>query len=127
MNQPCSTRYFESLVAFSLALATLPALDAQPRCPGNTASVTPRFVQRALIVIPVVARRFRGRPERTTPREMQDNLRLAVVLPNHPRELRTVLNVNDVACLALQIYRNLPRKASVRQAGGRNWWSARRK
>ena len=68
MNQPCSTRYFESLVAFSLALATLPALAAQPQCPGNTASVTPRFVQRALIVIPVVARRFRGRPERTTPR-----------------------------------------------------------
>ena len=53
MNHPFSTRYFESLVAFSLALATLPALEAQPRCPGNTASVTPRFVQRALIVIPV--------------------------------------------------------------------------
>ena len=53
MNHPFSTRYFESLVAFSLALAILPALEAQPRCPGNTASVTPRFVQRALIVIPV--------------------------------------------------------------------------
>jgi hypothetical protein len=53
MNPPFSTRYFESLVAFSLALATPPALEAQPRCPGNTASVTPRFVQRALIVIPV--------------------------------------------------------------------------
>jgi predicted aspartyl protease len=53
MNHPFSTLYFESLVAFSLALATLPALEAQPRCPGNTASVTPRFVQRALIVIPV--------------------------------------------------------------------------
>ena len=53
MNHPFSTRYFESLVAFSLALATLPALEAQPRCPGTTASVTPRFVQRALIVIPV--------------------------------------------------------------------------
>jgi predicted aspartyl protease len=53
MNHAFSTRYFESLVAFSLALATLPALEAQPRCPGNTASVTPRFVQRALIVIPV--------------------------------------------------------------------------
>jgi Aspartyl protease len=53
MIHPFSTRYFESLVAFSLALATLPALEAQPRCPGNTASVTPRFVQRALIVIPV--------------------------------------------------------------------------
>jgi predicted aspartyl protease len=53
MNRPFSTRYFESLVAFSLALATLPALEAEPRCPGNSASVTPRFVQRALIVIPV--------------------------------------------------------------------------
>jgi predicted aspartyl protease len=53
MNRPFSIRYFESLVAFSLALANLPALEAEPRCPGNTASVTPRFVQRALIVIPV--------------------------------------------------------------------------
>ena len=53
MNHPFSTRYVEPLVAFSLALATLPVLEAQPRCPGNTASVTPRFVQRALIVIPV--------------------------------------------------------------------------
>ena len=53
MNHPFSTRYSASLLGFSLALATLPALEAQPRCPGNTASVTPRFVQRALIVIPV--------------------------------------------------------------------------
>ena len=37
----------------SVALTILPAIEAEPRCPGNIASVTPRFVQRALIVIPV--------------------------------------------------------------------------
>jgi hypothetical protein len=41
------------LAAASLALAIPPAIEAQPHCPGNTASVTPRFVQHALIVIPV--------------------------------------------------------------------------
>ena len=41
------------LAAVSLALVTLPAIEAEPRCPGNIASVTPRFVQHALIVIPV--------------------------------------------------------------------------
>ena len=40
------------LVAVSLATITLPVLKAE-HCPGNVASVTPRFVQRALIVIPV--------------------------------------------------------------------------
>src|SRR3984885_1399079 len=41
------------LLAVSLALTIPPAIEAEPRCPGNTASVTPRFVQHALIVIPV--------------------------------------------------------------------------
>src|ERR1700733_15803980 len=41
------------LLAVSLALTILPAIRAEARCPGNTASVTPRFVQHALIVIPV--------------------------------------------------------------------------
>lgn len=45
-----STRHIQLLVA---ALIILPAIEAEPRCPGNTASVTPRFVQHALIVIPV--------------------------------------------------------------------------
>jgi len=39
--------------AASLALIVLPAVEAESRCPGSVASVTPRFVQHALIVIPV--------------------------------------------------------------------------
>jgi hypothetical protein len=48
-----STRHIQLLAAVSLALTILPAIEAEPRCPGNTASVTPRLVQHALIVIPV--------------------------------------------------------------------------
>ena len=48
-----STRHIQLLAAVSLALTILPAIEAEPRCPGNTASVTPRIVQHALIVIPV--------------------------------------------------------------------------
>jgi hypothetical protein len=47
-----STRHIQLLAAVSLALTILPAIEAEPRCPGNTASVTPRFVQHALIVNP---------------------------------------------------------------------------
>jgi Aspartyl protease len=43
---PCS-------IAVSLALMVLPSIEAESRCPGSVASVTPRFVQHALIVIPV--------------------------------------------------------------------------
>ncbi len=48
-----SFRHIHLLAAVSLALTIPPAVEAEPRCPGNTASVTPRFVQHALIVIPV--------------------------------------------------------------------------
>ena len=41
------------IVALSLANFVLPVLQAESRCPGSAASVTPRLVQRALIVIPV--------------------------------------------------------------------------
>jgi hypothetical protein len=47
-----STRHIQLLAAVSVALTILPAIEAEPRCPGNTASVTPRFVQHALIVNP---------------------------------------------------------------------------
>jgi Aspartyl protease len=43
---PCS-------FAVSLALIVLPSIEAESRCPGSVASVTPRFVQHALVVIPV--------------------------------------------------------------------------
>jgi hypothetical protein len=36
-----------------LAAFALPVLQGEPRCPGNIASVTPRFVQPGLIVVPV--------------------------------------------------------------------------
>ena len=53
MNYLLSTRRFRLLAAVSLALVILPVVEAEPRCPGNTASVTPRLVRPALIVIPV--------------------------------------------------------------------------
>jgi hypothetical protein len=44
--------HLQLLVFVSLAAITLPVLQAQPRCPENIAGVAPRFVQRALVVIP---------------------------------------------------------------------------
>lgn len=48
----CSIR-IRLRLAFGLAMMTLPVLQAESHCPGNVARVTPRIVQRALIVIPV--------------------------------------------------------------------------
>jgi hypothetical protein len=53
MKHLVSTRRMQLLLAVSLALVILPVIEAEPRCPGNVASVTPQFVQHALIVIPV--------------------------------------------------------------------------
>jgi hypothetical protein len=52
MNYLFSARHIHLFVAVSLALIVLPGIEAEPRCPGSVASVTPRFVQHALIVIP---------------------------------------------------------------------------
>jgi len=41
------------LICFSVATWTLPALAGERHCPGNVASVTPRFVAHTFIVIPV--------------------------------------------------------------------------
>lgn len=41
------------LVSVTMATVTLSTLQAESHCPAGIASVTPRFVQRALIVIPV--------------------------------------------------------------------------
>jgi Aspartyl protease len=53
VNRLFANRSIQLLVSITLATVTLPALQAEPHCPGSIASVTPRFVQRALIVIPV--------------------------------------------------------------------------
>jgi hypothetical protein len=53
MKHLFSHRSLPLLVAATLAAFTLPVLQAEPRCPRSIVSVTPRFVQRALIVIPV--------------------------------------------------------------------------
>jgi Aspartyl protease len=42
------------LASASLALVMLPGLCAEPRCPGNVASIRPRFVGRSYIVVPVM-------------------------------------------------------------------------
>ena len=48
-----SVRRIQLLAAVSLALTIPPVIEAEAHCPENIASVTPRFVQHALIVIPV--------------------------------------------------------------------------
>lgn len=53
MKHLLSTRRFQLLAAVCLTLVTLPPTEAEPRCPRSTASVTPRLVRHALIVIPV--------------------------------------------------------------------------
>ena len=53
MKHLFSNRSIPFLVSVTLATVTLPTLQAESRCPAGIASVTPRFVQRALIVIPV--------------------------------------------------------------------------
>jgi len=53
MNRIFFNRRIRLIVAFSLVAIPVPILRAEPHCPGSVASVTPRFVQRALIVIPV--------------------------------------------------------------------------
>jgi len=53
MQNTISNLRTQILVTICLVALATPVLRAEPRCPGNIASVTPRFVQRALIVIPV--------------------------------------------------------------------------
>jgi hypothetical protein len=42
------------LVTASFAAALLPALHAETHCPGNVASIRPRFVERSIIIVPVM-------------------------------------------------------------------------
>jgi Aspartyl protease len=53
MKHLFTNRSLPLVVSVTLATVTLPALLAESHCPAGIASVTPRFVQRALIVIPV--------------------------------------------------------------------------
>jgi hypothetical protein len=54
MKHLFSNRSIRLLVYLPLVAVTLPALQAESHCPAGVASVTPRFVRRALIVIPVI-------------------------------------------------------------------------
>jgi hypothetical protein len=42
------------LAAASLAAILFPALYAEPHCPGNVASIRPRFVERSIVIVPVM-------------------------------------------------------------------------
>ncbi|RSL19055.1 aspartyl protease [Edaphobacter aggregans] len=53
MKHALPNSHIQLFVAISLATIRLSVLQAEPHCPGSIASVTPRFVQHALIVIPV--------------------------------------------------------------------------
>lgn len=41
------------LAAASLAAVMLPALYAETHCPGNVASIRPRFIERSILIVPV--------------------------------------------------------------------------
>src|SRR3954454_11842732 len=43
----------ECVLSFCLILLSHPGLRAEALCPGNAGSITPRFVQHTIIVIPV--------------------------------------------------------------------------
>jgi hypothetical protein len=53
MKHSISDVPIRALLSFGLAMMAASVLQAEPHCPGNVASLTPRFVQHALIVIPV--------------------------------------------------------------------------
>jgi Aspartyl protease len=53
MKHAFSNAHLELLALFTLTSINPPMIGAEARCPGNIASVTPRFVQGALIIIPV--------------------------------------------------------------------------
>jgi hypothetical protein len=53
MKHLFSNALIQLTVALSLANLSLPVLQAESHCPGGAASLTPRFVQRAVIIIPV--------------------------------------------------------------------------
>ena len=54
MNQLSLRAQIELIGCLSLATIMVPFLPAAPHCPGNISGVTPRFVDGALIVIPVM-------------------------------------------------------------------------
>src|SRR5262249_6171600 len=47
----------KSLATASLAATLLPALYAETHCPGNVASIRPRFVERSIAIVPVMLNR----------------------------------------------------------------------
>jgi Aspartyl protease len=53
MKNAFSKLYLQLIVTVSLATVSVPALTAEPHCPANIVSVTPRLVQGVLVVIPV--------------------------------------------------------------------------
>src|ERR1700677_3804217 len=53
MKHAFSNSHLELLALFALTSIALPMLDAEARCPGGIVSVTPRFVQGALVIMPV--------------------------------------------------------------------------
>src|SRR6267154_4266952 len=48
---------FTWLTSFVLSLTIVPALQAEPHCPGNAASIRFHVVQRSRIIVPVVINR----------------------------------------------------------------------
>jgi Aspartyl protease len=53
MKNAFSKLYLKLIVTASLAAVSIPTLTAEPHCPANIVSVTPRLVQGVLVIVPV--------------------------------------------------------------------------
>src|ERR1700759_3553245 len=88
------------LTSASLALVMLPGLYAEPHCPGNVASIRPRFVGRSLMIVPVMLNSSgpydfvvdTGARRTTIDRPLASELHLARLGPTHVTGVGTNMN-----------------------------------
>ena len=88
------------LTSASLALVMLPGLYAEPHCPGNVASIRPRFVGRSLMILPVMLNSFgpydfmldTGTRLTTIDPSLASELHLARLGPTHITGVGTYMN-----------------------------------
>ena len=92
-------KWFASLVLSATVVSTV---SAETRCPGNVASITPRIVQGALIVIPV-------KVNEAGPFDfMVDTGSQTVVIdPSLASELHSQATRHGRTCFRCQLYANL--------------------
>jgi len=88
------------LTSASLALVMLPGLYAEPHCPGNVASIRPRFASRSLMILPVMLNSFgpydfmvdTGARLTTIDPSLASELHIARLGPTHVTGVGTYMN-----------------------------------